>query len=674
MKLIPLTIFAFLFLTITYGQKIDSLLEVVSQNNRDIEHVKAMNNLAAEYMRNDVSKAKVYLFGMLALSKTIRSENYESAAYTQLISFHNNNANADSATYYLDRLATLSNSAKGPDKNYVAANYYAAAGLFHKKTGNLPLAIEFMKKAINAASKTSNRSNIAGQLMNLGNTYNLVGDFKNAIGNHLKALKIFEEENNARGQSFCYQNICNSFIELKQFSNALSYANKSLAIKKSLNDIRGTGTSENALGQIYQGLQKPDLALTHYKQALDIARNFKLVPEQAKLHYNIGKLFLIKKDTATALNSFEQSKSFALQLGDSSLISSVDVQFIAVKDNREKLAKTEQKLLTGMEKIQELGQLPKEVSGYEHIADYYAANKQFEKALEYTKKYYNSKDSLTNNELLGQIKSIEEQYNLDKKEKEIAILKKDQLLQQVKIEKQKLYQTAGMIFLALLILIAVLIINRYRTVNKSRQLLAMEKMRNGIARDLHDDIGSTLTSINILSKVMLQEDENKHVTANNNLLKIKDHSSSIMESMSDIVWAINPHNDTIEKLIYKMKELAAEVFDPMNIAFNFSVEGDFSQVKLTLDKRKDLYLIFKEAVNNTAKYSDCTQVNIALKHAERNIELHVSDNGRGFDEQTVKYGNGLRNIRERAKNMLASLKYNTSVGAGTDIELIIPLT
>ncbi len=274
----------------------------------------------------------------------------------------------------------------------------------------------------------------------------------------------------------------------------------------------------------------------------------------------------------------------------------------------------------------------------------------------------------------AQVKKIEEQYNLDKKEKEIAILKKDQLLQKVEIEKQKLYQIGSMVFLALVILIAVLIINRYRTVQRSRQLLAMEKMRNGIARDLHDDIGSTLTSINILSKVMLQENGARDATQQSNLVKIKEHSSSIMESMSDIVWAINPHNDTVEKVIYKMKEFAAEVLDPLNISYNFVVDGDFSHVKLPLEKRKDLYLIFKEAVNNAAKYSHCDKVMINLRHADGKIQLQVNDNGRGFDEQVVKYGNGLRNIRERAKNMLASLHYNTGVGNGTDIQLSIPLT
>jgi len=323
--------------------------------------------------------------------------------------------------------------------------------------------------------------------------------------------------------------------------------------------------------------------------------------------------------------------------------------------------------------LQAAGQLPREISGYQNIAEFYASSQQFEKALEYTKKYHQYTDSLKNNELQTQIKRIEEQYNLDKKEKEIAILKKDQLLKKAELAQQKVFQSSALVFLALTIIIAVVIINRNKVVNKSKRLLEMEKMRNGIARDLHDDIGSTLTSINILSKVMLQQEVHDQSTRNN-LQKIKEHSSTIMESMSDIVWAINPQNDTVEKVIYKMKEFASEVLDPLNIKYTFLEEGDFSNVKLTLNKRKDLYLIFKETINNAAKYSECDTIQIVLNHDGERILLSVKDDGQGFDEQSVKKGNGLRNIYERSKNMLASVQFNSTIGTGTDILLTVPVT
>lgn len=228
-------------------------------------------------------------------------------------------------------------------------------------------------------------------------------------------------------------------------------------------------------------------------------------------------------------------------------------------------------------------------------------------------------------------------------------------------------------FLILLVLIGFLIINRYRVVQRAKRLVEMEKLRNNISRDLHDDIGSTLTSINILSKVTLQQTDG-NLMVRSNLQKIKEHSSTIMESMSDIVWAINPQNDTLEKIIFRMKEFAAEILDPLNIEYTFIEEGDFSGVRLDVNKRKDLYLVFKEAVNNAAKYSNCKNVKVVLQHKAQIMHLEVTDDGKGFDEQQVKKGNGLRNIQERAKAMFASLQFTSSAGMGTTIQLSIPIT
>ena len=110
----------------------------------------------------------------------------------------------------------------------------------------------------------------------------------------------------------------------------------------------------------------------------------------------------------------------------------------------------------------------------------------------------------------------------------------------------------------------------------------------------------------------------------------------------------------------------------LNIDYEFLEQGDFSDVKLTLNKRKDLYLIFKETINNAAKYSNCKFIKIVLNHDGETIRLQVKDDGSGFDQDMVKKGNGLRNIYERSKNMLASLHFNSVLGAGTDMILTVP--
>ncbi len=199
-----------------------------------------------------------------------------------------------------------------------------------------------------------------------------------------------------------------------------------------------------------------------------------------------------------------------------------------------------------------------------------------------------------------------------------------------------------------------------------------EKLRSKIARDLHDEMGSTLTSINIISKVAMQGVEEEKIKTY--LQKIKDNSGRMMESMSDIVWAINPANDSFEKVIVRMKEFAAEILEPARINYYFSEEGSLDKAQLNLEQRKDIYMIFKEAINNTVKYSGATEVNIVLQKRDDNLRMVIIDNGNGFDPDHLYSGNGLKNMQVRSKEMNAKLRVDSIKGTGTTIILEVAIT
>lgn len=159
-----------------------------------------------------------------------------------------------------------------------------------------------------------------------------------------------------------------------------------------------------------------------------------------------------------------------------------------------------------------------------------------------------------------------------------------------------------------------------------------------------------------------------------NMKKIKERSSAIMESVSDIVWAINPQNDTTEQMIFRMKEFTAEILEPLSINYSFKEEGDLASLKLNIKKRKDLYLLFKEAINNAAKYSHCNNLTIQLKREGDSLHLSVKDDGAGFNVQEIKNGNGLRNMRDQAAAMGAKINIDTAIGKGTGIVVDAPIT
>jgi two-component system, NarL family, sensor histidine kinase UhpB len=670
----PLLIIAYVFATLTaFGQpRMDSLQKIMATEKGD-EQLKALQALINEYSRTNLAKAKAQAHDGVLLATGYSSLAYLSGFYTQLVSLHQNTGSVDSVQFYLAALQRLSTQTSGKEKEIILANYYSASGLFHKKQGNYKAAIPFMLKAVALAKVVSTPEATAGQYLNIGNTFMNVGDFKNALAHHLMALRLFETAQSKKGISFSYQGIGEDFIELKRYDKALPYIKKSLELKTELGDKRGCGNALSAMGRIYLGLKNYQQSLVYLAQALSTVRELKLVIEEAKLLLNVGQVYSARNEADLAIDYFRQGKQLATETGDASAIAVADREIFALENKHKQKSASEKQLLSHILTTQSNGNKKEELSVYKALSDFYAKNGEPGKSLLYTAKYYHEKDSLLSKEIQLEISRLEEQYKQEKKEAEITLLKKDQQIIHSELKSQQQIQWAVIAFAVLLLMVAALLVNRYKVVSRARRTIEMEKMRNTIAKDLHDDIGSTLSSINIMSKVLLQQ-ANDGVTDVGGLQKIKNHSAAIMESMSDIVWAINPHNDTGEKMMFKMKEFAAEILEPLDIHFTFREEGNVSELKLDPQKRRDLFLIFKESINNAAKYSHCKNIDIFLSSRDHRLEMRITDDGRGFDRVTAKQGNGLRNLQERTQSAGGSLSLKSGAGAGTAIQLQMPIT
>lgn len=218
------------------------------------------------------------------------------------------------------------------------------------------------------------------------------------------------------------------------------------------------------------------------------------------------------------------------------------------------------------------------------------------------------------------------------------------------------------IFISLLIIYA---IHRVRI----NQILAIEKVRNRVARDLHDDMGSTLSTINILSTMSKSKLATDIVKTSEYLNKISDNAQRMMEAMDDIVWAIKPANDSMQKVIARMREFATNLLEAKTIDCRFYVDEEVEGIKLDMEKRRDLFLIFKESINNTAKYSHASLVEITISIKSNQLILEIKDNGMGFDMQQQEQGNGIGNMRKRADFLHAQLNINSKPNGGTQILL-----
>jgi signal transduction histidine kinase len=200
-----------------------------------------------------------------------------------------------------------------------------------------------------------------------------------------------------------------------------------------------------------------------------------------------------------------------------------------------------------------------------------------------------------------------------------------------------------------------------------RQKLKIQDVRNQIASDLHDEVGSNLNSIAIFVELLRK----KVIIEKPDLLpildKITDNSEETVMLMRDTVWAINPENDSTEKLFERMRSFGLEILSAKGISFDFESSVDMRKDVFSMEQRRNLYLIYKEAINNISKHSFATSASCKIYHHQGLIRIEIIDNGTGFDFSRTFEGNGLKNFKLRSQENDLKVNVNSNLQKGTEV-------
>ncbi len=210
-------------------------------------------------------------------------------------------------------------------------------------------------------------------------------------------------------------------------------------------------------------------------------------------------------------------------------------------------------------------------------------------------------------------------------------------------------------------------IYRYRMA----RLLEVERLRTRIATDLHDDIGSTLSQIALLSEVAQRR--SAPAEREEPLADIANLSRELVDSMSDIVWAIDPEQDRLGDLSHRMRRFASDLFSHNGSQVQLDLPAEDQNPHIGAYIRRQVFLIFKESLHNAARHSCCTEVDLKLRLADGWLELSIADNGRGFDLQHAGRGHGLASMRRRTGHLGGDLVVESAPGYGTTVHLRAPL-
>ena len=204
--------------------------------------------------------------------------------------------------------------------------------------------------------------------------------------------------------------------------------------------------------------------------------------------------------------------------------------------------------------------------------------------------------------------------------------------------------------------------------------LAVERVRLRIASDLHDDVGSTVSRMAVLSEVAKRQIEGTHAGTARVLEEIGTSARELLDTTGDIVWAIDPRRDEGASLVARVHEFGSGLFEARGIAWEFQVSPEAEGRRFDAEQRRQLLLIFKESLHNIARHADCTAVSVKIAAPDRRLHAEIRDNGRGFAQASdTGDGHGLASMRARAVQLGGALTIQSDPGTGTRLTLDVPL-
>jgi two-component system sensor histidine kinase UhpB len=580
--------------------------------------------------------------------------------------FHLANKNSDSALLLANDALAQANLSKNKRSIGNAMN---AMGWIMMHKGFLDSAVIYLETAHQLFSEAGIPDDVARSCINIAEVYTKQSNISTAIKYLMKGDSICVKTNNKPFLTNIWRQFGIVYREAKDYNKAADYFKRAMSGFMELQDYVkyvATGTSVSIL---YRNLKLPDSALAVLNRCMAIAEEKGMVPYQiAFLEEHKAESYFQMKKFEYALNHYTRAYNIFESIDNKGDVAfeSFAIGKTLVKLNR--FAEAEKYLYQSFALSDTLNITNYQFDAAMELAALYQKTGNFQKGFEYLEISNALKDSLDLADQISQTNELKEKFETEKKENEIRLLKTQNELAETENRRTRLLQYIFILLFTASLAIGWLLLNRA----KIKRKLNEQVLRNQIAGDLHDDIGSALSIIDINSRIAIAKKEDQAVMYEQ-LQKIQQYSSKTMDSMSDIVWSVNPRNDNLESVLVRVREFAADVCEPMNIQLDFSIDDGADRILLDAGKRKNVFLLCKEAINNAVKYSGCHTLAVsAEKRRKEGLLITISDDGNGFDEQLVRKGNGLTNMKTRADYLHAALTIETAKGKGTSIKLLLP--
>ena len=579
----------------------------------------------------------------------------------------------DSALVYGEKALLFAQKTK---KHELISQCYSNLGGVYLRKENFKKSEESYQKAIQIRTANKDFEGVAKAKINIGNVLASKQDYVPATKYFIEAIQYFDGKNDTI-VSLTKGNLGLIFYEMKNFPKAIKYLEESTDFLKKNDMKQGLCHTYLSLGDVYLDKKDTLKALNSYKTSLENCKSCKDNLGISTLNQRIGAVHSAKGNSESAKKYYQISEKLLKELN--SEIEQTNVMLSKSEDFIK-----QEKYREAYELLLQVKKIHKEYESDRYLLETYKKltlvcmyQEMKDSSAFYFNQYTNLKEEKLKASVLEQTAELETKYQTAEKEK--------QLLQKEAEAKKKTTTIIILSLLAFFIAIVGFLIYRQQRLKNVQQKQEFElqsaiaqienqnklhEQRLAISRDLHDNIGAQLTFIISSVENLKFGFPTMETSIKNHLTKISDFTKTTIVELRDTIWAMNANEFTFDDLssrIYNFIEKAQSVKE--NTAFKFSVDDSLKNSKFSSLEGVNLYRTIQEAVNNAIKYADATEVSVQVKPNEKGIIIEISDNGKGFDIDTIDLGNGIVNMQKRIEEIGGVFKIQSELNKGTQITI-----
>ncbi len=459
----------------------------------------------------------------------------------------------------------------------------------------------------------------------------------------LESVECSEKLGSIHGHITVFIVMAHICADQEHYQDSLIYYKKAIKAALEIEDSYKYLMALNAMGAVYLKLGQTDEAFKTFQKAQHESRlandRLNIIGSQrhlAELAYQQGKFDSALFDFKILFDSANNSDEWNMQDNGnyaSSIARASDAAFRKAGLNPEERNIMQYYYLKRYLLLaQEKKNLREEVNALKSMVAYFEEMGDLSEVVQYSKKYIQLYERLVNEESFKDITKLRLQYETEKNEHEITLLKKER-----------------------------------------EQSLLNERLR--ISRELHDEVGATLSGIAMYSHLIKDQIMNGNEAGVKASLSIMQRSlGEMVNKLNEIVWLINPEQDSLLKLTERLEEYAREMAVLKNMQVKITLPVRIAELSLPVQNRRNIYLFCKEAIINAVKYSNGSLLELSIKEIDGKLEFSISDNGKGFDAGIVRKGNGLENMHKRAEELGTIMVFQSNKNDGTSVSLQCRIT